>query len=134
MLFHALVLVAEDEPLIALDVALAIEDAGGEVAGPAASVEEAMDLIETRPIVAAILDVNLTDGDIWPVAERLINAGIPIIIQTGIGLTPKMAARFPDLVVQIKPCVASKLVVQLAVLIADSRMAKGVRMDKGNEF
>ena len=134
MLFHALVLVAEDEPLIALDVALAIEDAGGEVAGPAASVEEAMDLIATRPIVAAILDVNLADGDIWPVAERLMNAGIPIIIQTGIGLTPKMAARFPDLVVQIKPCVASKLVVQLAVLIADSRMAKGVRMDKGNEF
>ena len=134
MLFHALVLVAEDEPLIALDVALAIEDAGGEVAGPAASVEEAMDLIATRPIVAAILDVNLADGDIWPVAERLMNAGIPIIIQTGIGLTPKMAARFPDLVVQIKPCVASKLVVQLAVLIADSRMAKGVRMDKGNEL
>ena len=134
MLFQALVLVAEDEPLIALDVALAIEDAGGEVAGPAASVEEAMDLIATRPIVAAILDVNLADGDIWPVAERLMNAGIPIIIQTGIGLTPKMAARFPDLVVQIKPCVASKLVVQLAVLIADSRMAKGVRMDKGNEF
>ena len=133
-MLNSLILVAEDEPLIALDVVLAIEDAGGEVAGPAAIVKEAMYLIETRPIAAAILDVNLTDGDIWPVAERLIDAGIPIIIQTGIGLTPQLVARFPDLVVQIKPCVAEKLIVQLAGLIADRRMAKTIPTQSGNEL
>ena len=118
MLNGALILVAEDEPFIALDVALAIEDAGGKVAGPAASVKEALALIESRPIAAAILDVNLVDGDISPVAERLITAGIPVILQTGIGLPPKLATRFPDLQVNIKPCVAATLVIQLEALIA----------------
>jgi CheY-like chemotaxis protein len=114
----ALILVAEDEPFIALDVALAIEDAGGEVAGPAASVREALALIDSSQIVAAILDVNLADGDISPVAERLLIAGIPIIVQTGIGLPPNLAARFPDLPVHIKPCSAASLVVKLEALIA----------------
>ena len=62
MLKRALILVAEDEPFIALDVALAIEDAGGMVAGPAASVKEALALIESLPVVGAILDVNLADA------------------------------------------------------------------------
>ncbi|MEG3153283.1 response regulator [Sphingomonas sp. RB1R13] len=119
-----MILVAEDEPFIALDVALAIEDAGGVVAGPAASVSEALALIDTLPIVAAILDVNLADGDISPVAERLINAGIPIILQTGIGLPSKLAARFPDLKAVIKPCVAAALVIQLETLIASCRAEK----------
>ena len=124
MLNHALILVVEDEPFIALDVALAIEDAGGKVAGPAASVKEALALIDTMPIIAAILDVNLVDGDISPVAERLITAGIPVILQTGIGLPPKLVARFPDLPVNIKPCVAATLVVQLEALIASVRTAE----------
>lgn len=118
MLNGALILVAEDEPFIAMDVALAIKDAGGEVAGPAASVKEALALIESLPIFGAILDVNLADGDISPVAERLLNAQIPLIIQTGIGLPLNLAARFPDLPVHIKPCAAATLVAKLEALIS----------------
>ena len=134
MLNGALILVAEDEPFIALDVALAIEDAGGEVAGPAASVEEALALIESLPIVAAILDVNLVDGDISPVAERLITAGIPIILQTGIGLPPKLAARFPDLQVTIKPCAAATLVTQLEALIRSRQIVRPAPIDRAPEL
>lgn len=117
LLNGALVLVAEDEPFIALDVAMAIEDAGGEVAGPAASVSEALALIEARKIDGAILDVNLIDGDITPVAEAILRLGIPVVLQSGIGLPPELAARFPDAVFHSKPCVASNLVAQLAKLI-----------------
>lgn len=119
MLNGALVLVAEDEPFIALDVALAIEDAGGVVVGPAASVSEALALIETKMIVGAILDVNLIDGDITPVAEAVLRLGIPVVFQSGIGLPPELAARFPDAVIHTKPCVATKLVAQLADLISE---------------
>ena len=84
MLNQALILVAEDEPFIALDVSLAIEDAGGQVAGPVASVQEALALIGSTPVVAAILDHNLTDGDSSPVVERLLLAGIPTILQSGV--------------------------------------------------
>ena len=118
VLTGSLVLVAEDQIFIALDLALAVEDAGGEVAGPVASVKNALALIETRPITAAILDSNLTDGDITPVATRLLEASIPIIIQSGVGIPPELALRFPDLVVFIKPYVAADLVCKLAVLIA----------------
>lgn len=119
VLNRALILVAEDEAIIALDVAMAIRDAGGEVAGPAASVKQALAIIDTMPVAGAILDVNLSDGDISPVAEILLAAGIPIIIQTGVGLPADLIARFPDLAVQIKPCSSENLVAQLALLISD---------------
>ena len=121
MLTGSLVLVAEDQIFIALDLALAVEDAGGEVAGPVASVENALALIETRTITAALLDSNLTDGDITPVATLLLDAKIPVIIQSGVGIPPELAMRFPDLVVFIKPYVAADLVSKLGVLIAAKR-------------
>lgn len=121
MLTGSLVLVAEDQIFIAMDLALAVEDAGGEVAGPVASVENALALIEKRPITAAILDFNLTDGDITPVVMLLLDANIPIIIQSGVGIPPELAIRFPNLVVYIKPYDSADLVSKLAVLIAAKR-------------
>ena len=123
MLNRALVLVAEDEPFIALDVAMAVEDAGGEVLGPAASVREALELIDGRDIAAAILDVNLIDGDVSPLAEALIARGVPILLQSGVGLPLDLAARFPDLAFRLKPCTAAVLVRQLADLIAAQKTA-----------
>ena len=119
MLNLALILIADDQPMIALDLAFAIEDAGGLVAGPAASVKEALILLNARPVAGAILDVNLVDGDITPVAEHLIGLGVPIILQTGVGLPSGLATRFPDLVVHIKPCISAILVRQLEAMIAD---------------
>lgn len=88
MLNHSAVLVAEDEPFIALDLALAIEDAGGKVVGPASSAKEALMLLERHPVCGAILDVNLVDGDISPVVEYLIAHDVPLVLQTGVGLPP----------------------------------------------
>ena len=111
------VLVAEDQIFIALDLALAIEDAGGAVVGPAASVAEALELLATTVVGAAILDVNLIDGDCSAVAELLSARHIPIIVQTGLELPRGLAARFPDLVVHTKPCRASRLVAQLEAML-----------------
>ena len=119
MLHDAAILVAEDQPFIALDLAFAVEDAGGAVIGPAASVNEALALLEAHPVVAAILDVNLVDGDVSPVVEYLVERGVPLILHTGIDLPPDLAARFPDVVVCIKPTLASVLVARLVTLIAE---------------
>lgn len=118
MLNRAAILVAEDEPWIALDVAMAIQDAGGEVVGPVASVREALVLLATRPVDAAILDVNLIDRDVTPVVEHLLSLGVPLILQTGVGLPALLKARFPALVVHTKPCVAAELVTQLVHLMS----------------
>ena len=103
MLKRRTILIAEDEPFIALDIACAVEDAEGRVVGPAASVAEALTFLMTENVDGAILDVNLTDRDITPVVVLLVERGVPIILQSGIGLPAELAARFPDLTICIKP-------------------------------
>jgi CheY-like chemotaxis protein len=115
---QAAVFVAEDEPFIAYDLAMTIEDAGGVVVGPAATVKEALALLEIHPVAAAILDVNLCDGDICPVAELLMARGVPVIFHTGLGIPDELSARFPNLIVHLKPLVPEQLIRQLAALIA----------------
>ena len=128
LLHRARILVAEDQPFIALELALAIEDAGGEVVGPAASVEEALILIAALPLGAAILDVNLADGDCSAVVEVLAGLRVPMILQTGVGLPPSLANRFPELRVHIKPCATAQLITELESLIADQAASVGPAM------
>lgn len=116
-LSNALVLVAEDEPFIALDLVMAIEDAGGRVIGPTATVSEALSLISGVRVDGAILDVNLADRDVEPLASHLLDAGVAVVIQTGVGLPSGLKSRYPTLAVNLKPCFANSLVRQLAELL-----------------
>ena len=117
MLNGACILVAEDQALIALELAFAIEDAGGEVAGPVASVKSALALIKARPVNAAIVDFNLIDGDVVPVLTALSDARIPVIMQSGVGPPPQLMVRFPELIVFIKPSDTGELIHELCRLI-----------------
>ena len=120
------VLVAEDEPFIAVDLALAVADAGGQVVGPAASCDEALAFLKTRTVAAAIVDVDLLDGHCSPVVEVLVDLGVPFILHTAVDLPPALATRFSGLVVQMKPCPAASLVARLAILIAEGGRALAV--------
>jgi CheY-like chemotaxis protein len=79
------VLVVEDEPLLSMALTDELERAGAIVMGPAASLEGAFDLLDAgrpRPD-AAILDVELQRKLVYPVADLLIDEGIPFILTTG---------------------------------------------------
>ena len=117
MLNRASVLVAEDQTFIALDLALAIEDANGVVVGPAATCEEALALIGRETVAAAILDVNLVDGDCSRLVEVLLALDVPFIIHSALDLPAALTARFSGLVVQMKPYPSEALVAQLESLI-----------------
>ena len=110
------VLIVEDQAIIALDLQDAVEDANAQVIGPAATVREALDLVHTHIVDAAILDANLPDGDVTPVAEELIERGIPFVINTGAAV-PLQLRRFRDLRVFRKPTPASRLIRELAGLL-----------------
>ena len=97
------VLIVEDESFIAFDLADAIENAGGVVLGPAMSVREALALIARDRVEAAILDVNLPDGDVGPVISALAAEGILLLVHTGAGLTPELREQYPSLRVFAKP-------------------------------
>lgn len=81
------VLVVEDEALIALDVELALEDAGARVLGPAPNEARALALIEAAAadggLHAAVLDVDLGDHSCEGIAERLRADGVPFVLHTG---------------------------------------------------
>lgn len=123
MLNSISVLVAEDQSFIALDLELAIEDAGGKVVGPTASRQEAMAFLSTEVVDAAILDFNLVDGDCSTLIEVLVELRVPFIVHTAVDLPPALAARYSGLVVQIKPCPPADLVARLESLIAGHECA-----------
>ena len=79
-------------PFIALDLALAVEDAGGKVIGPAASCEEAFAFLATGIVSAAVLDVNLVDGDCSSLVEVLVGLDVPFIVHTAMVLPPALTA------------------------------------------
>lgn len=77
------VLVLEDTALVAMEMEAVLADAGYDVVGPAATVAEALLLIEEPGVDAAVLDVNLQGETSFPVAAALRGRGTPFIFVTG---------------------------------------------------
>ncbi len=73
------VLVVEDEWLIALDIAMLVEENGHAVVGPVRTVAEALALIEVGGIDAAILDISLGLDKSYPIAHALEKIGVPLV-------------------------------------------------------
>lgn len=96
------ILVVEDEPFIAFDLMMAIEEAGATAIGPAATVAEALDFIINEPPDGAILDVNLPDGTVGAVLDALPK-GAGVVVHTGVGLPPEVRAAHPNVPVYSKP-------------------------------
>ena len=78
------VLVVEDEFLIAMELVASLEEGGFQVLGPAATVSAALKLLDQQQPDAAVLDVNLRDGRVNPVAEVLRTAGVPFVVTSAV--------------------------------------------------
>src|SRR3712207_5263467 len=77
------VLVVEDEYFIADDVAKALRTLGAEVVGPVPTREEALAIISGQEVHLAVLDINLQDQMVYPVADALRDRGVPFVFATG---------------------------------------------------
>ena len=104
------ILLVEDEFFVALDLQTIIEDGGYAVDGPYVSVQEVLDHLDgDQPELAcAILDVRLRDGEVFPAAERLHDAGVPLIFHS----------RYPGAAVCGKPCSPTLLRRTLSMAVA----------------
>lgn len=79
------ILVIEDEFLIALDIAGALEDAGFTVVGPAGTIGEALNAVERGGFDVALLDANLSGQPVGVVADALKSRAMPFAFVTGYG-------------------------------------------------
>lgn len=77
------VLLVEDELLIAQMLRGMLEDFGCIVVGPAARINEALDLMDAEPVDAAVLDICLNRQFSYPVADELRTRGVPFLFSTG---------------------------------------------------
>ncbi|HEY0034239.1 MAG TPA: response regulator [Devosia sp.] len=107
-------LIVEDDYMIATDLTHWFEDAGAEVVGPAGSVSKALALVASHAeqLDAAVLDVNLRDEKVFPVAEALSKAGVPFIFATGYD-----AHIIPETYVEVPRCEKPVDLLQLARLL-----------------
>ena len=110
------VLVAEDEGIIAMDLEMTLEDADAYVVGPFATVDALLGAIDKGRIDCAILDVNLADGEVFPAAKRLHDAGIPFVFHSGHAESDLLRERFPAASICSKPCAADELLRRLTRL------------------
>lgn len=77
------VLVVEDEMLVAWPLEDILVELGCMVIGPAASVNQALAMIEANAIDVAVLDVNLNGEMSYPIADALAARGVPFVFVTG---------------------------------------------------
>lgn len=120
------VMVVEDEYLIALNVEMTLIDGGADVVGPFPRVAEALHYLDTggRPN-AAVLDINVGDRLVFPVAERLKELNIPFLFATGYDnwTVPSAFAHVERLA---KPTDANLLVHSLGRLVGRDGSRSGV--------
>ncbi len=80
------ILVLEDEGLIMLTITDVLEGLGCEIVAAEARADKALDAVGRTPIDAALLDVNLGEGETsYAVANALAARGIPFAFLTGYG-------------------------------------------------
>ena len=96
----ASILIVEDEPLISMMLEDFLDVLGYRLAGCVDAVPDALQRVEQGGFDAALLDVNLRDGETsWPIADALSVRGQPFILATGGGndLVPERHAHVPVL-------------------------------------
>jgi CheY-like chemotaxis protein len=104
------VLVVEDEFIIALDLSETVQDLGYAIEGPFEGNEQAFEAIGEELPDAAILDVFTADGEVYPLADKLSAAGVPIIFHSGHVAPDEVRDRYPDAWACAKPCPPNQLI------------------------
>ena len=104
------ILVAEDELIIGYDLCDTVAEAGYVVEGPFDDLSSAMLAYQKNKPDIAILDVQLGDGIVYPLAEQMMAENVEVIFHSG-ALTPQeVSSRFPRALALSKPCPPAEVI------------------------
>lgn len=109
-MYRPRILVAEDEIIIGIDLCDTVEEAGYRVEGPFGDISSAMLALQKDKPDAAILDVRLEDGEVFPLAEKLMADNIPVIFHSGEFSIDEVHKRFPEAMACSKPCAPNAMI------------------------
>lgn len=98
-----MIMIVEDEFLVALDIEGIVLDCGLSLHGSYATVKEAIDASKSTLPTCAILDVRLADGDVFPLADHLKFNKIPIIFHSAHANTSELLNLYPEARICQKP-------------------------------
>lgn len=118
------VLVVEDDYFIANDVCDSLATMGCNVVGPFPSVEAATAAVESEPLDAAVLDVNLAGDAVYPLARKLIRRRVPLLFVTGYS-SERISKKFAAVPRLTKPILPGQLQTAVARLIGDRQPSGG---------
>jgi CheY-like chemotaxis protein len=112
------ILLVEDEYLVARSLCRLLKTLGATILGPAATIEQAFGLLATTDrIDFSLIDVNLRGVTGFPIADALLARGVPFAFATGYGdsIVPE---RYREVAVLQKPFGAEMLAKALLALAA----------------
>jgi CheY-like chemotaxis protein len=109
-------LIVEDETIISLEIEQMLEELDCHIVWHAANVPQALKILAEHRPDFALLDVNLGNQKVFPVAKTLIDQSVPFIFSTGYGREglPLEWAGWP---VIRKPYLVSELAAKLFPLL-----------------
>ena len=96
------VLLVEDEALVAMMIQECLGEFGYQVLGPIGTAGEAEAKARDGQFEAAVLDINLGDGAVYPIADLLAARGVPFVFVTGYD-ADSVEARFRKIPILQKP-------------------------------
>jgi DNA-binding response OmpR family regulator len=111
LLSGKIILVVEDEFLLALQLEELVESLGGRVRGPYRSLDRAMEA-RREDFDLAILDINLGGAMVYPLADDLAERGVPFIFLSGYS-GANLPERFRSVTRLSKPCDPDALIAVL---------------------
>ena len=116
---NRLILVVEDEYLIADDMRGALLEAGAEVLGPVPTVDAAITLLAAAPqLDGALLDINLAGTMVFDFADTLAHRAVPFVFATGYDKSA-IPDRFADVPRLEKPVKARTVLAALGPLLGE---------------
>jgi DNA-binding response OmpR family regulator len=117
------VLVVEDETVLAVTIEEILQDLGCIVVGPVGRLEAALKLATDDRLDAAVLDISIRGGTVFPIAEKPRTRQIPFVFASGYGewALPDEFADQPRLT---KPFTARELEAAMRLLCTGSAAAE----------
>lgn len=116
------ILVVEDDPLQALDIAESLGEAGAAIVGPVYDLHEAVRVVRTESADAAVLDFRFGMQNSTDLAQELYRQRTPFVIHTGYHEVPTIVSQWRGCRLIAKPSNIARLIKTLEALMRWKRL------------